>query len=163
MDLREYIERPHEGHIFVESFSLMLPRKRRGPSSGYPVSRFTETPLSEFICGQCSEVVKRPVECTQCGVLTCFHCAFPEQGIIRRSGEVPCTSCQKPTSHREISRVLKRMIGDLKIKCKYPGCDSVLTLETLKTHEKQCDLKIVKCANFSKCSMEGFLLSLIHI
>ena len=55
------------------------------------------------------------------------------------------------------------MIGDLKIKCKYPGCDSVLTLETLKNHERQCELKIVKCANFSKCNMEGVVRDFIQV
>lgn len=142
--------------VFVHPFQLIMPHKRKQKEhqSGYSLGRFIDRPIPEFICKKCEHFVKRPVECSQCGVLYCFYCVFSDQASLRRSPELPCVSCECVVGHREVSKVLKRMINDLEIHCKYKGCSSIVPLSSVKSHEKQCPLKTVKC---NSCRHQGLL------
>jgi len=142
-----------------------LKRPRIKSKSGYLLDLFPTPPRAEFLCKACSQVVKRPKECTHCGLLMCGSCwentsrtAPPPSSLffLYSGREEVCPNCRLPTVTREPSRLLRRLVLNLEVKCKncQLGCGCILPLGDMKAHESGCAYKLVQCGNYM-CAKKG--------
>ena len=113
---------------------------------GVSADRFTDPVPKEFLCGTCKQVVRQPVECSKCGVLYCLNCrglhfisSFPLNRDLR------CPECKEISILKQPSRILRKIIGSLQVRCKKLGCPEVVSLDRLKLHQKECAYKRINC------------------
>lgn len=136
-----------------------MKRLRTESKAGYRKDRFPADIRPEFLCKTCDGVVKRPKECIGCGLLMCEGCweqrrrsTNPSSALFffNSGWEFSCPNCVCAVTPREPSRILRRLILETKVKCKHYqlGCESVLSLADVKTHESGCAYKIVHCGNY---------------
>lgn len=131
-------------------------RNRCEGKRGFPLGRFVETPRKEFVCEVCAGVLRNPKECENCGSLFCRTCCedtcfFHPSSLLflGPTNTTTCTHCGLRSVMREPSRLLRRLITDLPVKCKHflVGCECIRSLADIKLHEKVCEFKVVKCGN----------------
>ena len=103
---------------------------------GYSPHRFTETPHKDIYCVFCSCIVKNPVECQICGTLICVYC---------QAMNSQCLHCKSMQPFRKPSRVLLDIIGNLLLKCRFEGCHCIQRLKDIRSHEKRCQHRTIKC------------------
>mmetsp|Transcript_15782 Transcript_15782/g.28831 ORF Transcript_15782/g.28831 Transcript_15782/m.28831 type:complete len:403 (-) Transcript_15782:34-1242(-) len=109
---------------------------------GYDQDRFAEEIMPDLCCLICSEVLQDPVECAKCQTNFCKTCI---DDWSSRKSECP-NRCQLVLQAPH--RFLRTTLGQLKIKCSHEGCEKVVTLEKLQTHEdKECEFRQVACQN----------------
>ncbi|CAG9320421.1 unnamed protein product [Blepharisma stoltei] len=174
-DMSEEIEDYNYNQEAMEFTSITvfpLKRKRETSSSGYSSARFAEKIPEDYICKICSDVVKHPVECALCGTLLCEDCTakpinrnctvFSTLDFERRPA---CPVCSTINTMRKPSRVLRRMISELKICCKNRkrGCEFITTLDLLESHESLCSYKVIKCGNSKFCGIKGTIHNFIPL
>ena len=111
---------------------------------GYAVARFPVRPPVSFLCLLCRQVVRRPVECTHCGVLYCGLCSTAFWAFHRQPHS-QCQACFQPSHFKSVTRALKRVIGRLELRCKHDFCGQVLTLREIERHQRWCSCKPVRC------------------
>lgn len=157
------VENAHKNKKMIAEVQKRL--RTESPKRGYQQDRFPTPPRPEFLCKVCSGVVKSPKECSNCGLLLCCSCwdstsrnAASVSGLffLYRGREVVCPSCGFPGVAREPSRLLRRLVLNLQVKCKHyrAGCDRVLPLGDVKTHQSGCVYKVVQCGNYM-CGKTG--------
>lgn len=143
-----------------EIFNLPVKRTKSSESFGHDPSRFV-TPISDdFLCGFCERVVKEPTECSKCGKLFCLMCIRSRRssfGPETISESIICPNCNSKCELRKLSRVMCRIINELKLSCKNSkrGCEQISSLGDLKIHEENCPSKRVKCGNHRYCTVKG--------
>ncbi|OMJ84180.1 hypothetical protein SteCoe_14732 [Stentor coeruleus] len=137
---------------------------------GYDLERFVEPPRKDFICLICLGVVRNPLECSQCGILLCKKCAYgcskPQNPFFSMSSitiKFNCPICRSRAAPREPSMILKKFISNLIVYCKNKdrGCKVCRSIGEIKNHEKECDFKVIRCANHGLCSKEGSKIDFI--
>ena len=131
---------------------------------GFDLDRFVEVPRKDFQCPICLGVVREPLECTQCGVLLCRKCACncgrvqnPFFGLSSNIQKFNCPLCRNRTQPKEPSAILKKLINSLVVYCKNKkySCEETRSLAEIKTHEKECEFKAIRCANHQMCNKQG--------
>lgn len=137
---------------------------------GYDLDRFVDPPRKDFNCLICLGVVRNPLECSQCGILLCKKCAYscskPQNPFFSMPNTTPkfnCPICRSRSAPREPSVILKKIISTLVVFCKNKerGCGVCKGLGEIKNHEKECDYKVIRCANHGLCSKEGSKIDFI--
>ena len=145
--------------LVVPYFQYFLPQKRsaRNQIAGYPLELFESPPLQEFLCQICKLVVKKPLECNFCGQLYCEFCVRTQESCANR--QFKCIVCEKECKGVLPSKVLVKIIGDLKVRCRYfdKGCLGFVKLGECQRHELTCVYRDVLCANNEFCSKTGVL------
>lgn len=140
-------------------------------NGGIPTDRFDQEIPDDLICKMCCNVVKTPLECSQCGVLICTGC-LPLTSIraifsseTNQPNKSCCPVCKTLNKFRNTSRVLSRIINELKLCCKNKdkGCEVIIMLGDLKNHENSCDFKTVKCGNLRYCTNRGTIQSFLSV
>ena len=135
---------------------------------GYEIDRFVEPPRKDFQCPICLGVVRSPLECTQCGILLCKKCACgcsrPSNPFLSLPTSIPkfnCPICRCKAPPREPSAILKKMINSLTVYCKNrpQSCQEVFPISDVKTHERICPYKAIRCANHIFCTKQGSKLN----
>ena len=100
-----------------------------------------EETLKILTCPKCKQLSKEPMECQSCQQLYCTEC----QPTI-------CLLCKKQSAFR-FSKVAKKIIGDIDIKC--PHCSLTVKHGDLEdVHLKSCQKYLIKC-KYSACNFEG--------
>lgn len=116
---------------------------------GYEEERFVESFSPDLICSICLCVLEDPLECKTCQTNFCSDCIQP----IASSGKLCPNHCtlKLQKSHR----FLRSTLDNLSLKCINTsfGCDQIVKLEKIKTHEsKECQFRQVKC-EFNACPL----------
>jgi hypothetical protein len=131
---------------------------------GFDLERFVDHPRKDFHCPICLGVVRNPLECSQCGILLCKKCAYScvkHQStfftLTSSSSKFNCPICRGRQPPREPSQILKNIISALQVFCKNKshGCLHSCSLGELKSHQKDCEFKAIRCANHHFCKKEG--------
>lgn len=125
---------------------------------GYSQDLFVEQPKEDFICVLCAGVVRAPLECMNCGLLMCRKCigyylkSRHQRGPL--GSEFSCPQCRFKAAPRAPSKLLLTLISELVVRCKYQelGCTVTMPLSTVKTHQKECMYRDIKCAY---CGVKG--------
>ena len=163
MDWREVIERDQGLGLFDDPlpsfFSDPSPQPGR-LKDGYPIERFVVPPTPEFICVICLCVVRRPMECLNCGVLICEKCVETYKEVRRQQRRAThyspfaCPACRESAYPVFPSKVLVSILEEADIYCKYRGrgCPAATPLGHIRTHERNCGYKVTKCAF---CGLSG--------
>ena len=100
-----------------------------------------EETLKILTCPKCKQLSKEPMECQSCQQLYCTECQPPV-----------CLLCKKQSAFR-FSKVAKKIIGDIDIKC--PHCSLTVKQGDLEdVHFKSCSKYLIKC-KYSACNFEG--------
>ena len=125
--------------------------------AGVSTDRFIDSVPEEFLCGVCQQVVRDPIECANCGVLYCLSCRglclhfFTFYPVNR---DMNCPGCKGISFLRQPSKVLRKIIGSLHVRCKNSACPVIIELDSLKSHQKECDYKQVTCKRRA-CRVKG--------
>lgn len=151
-DIIEVFDIDSGGGIFAGWRVLNNKEKRK---EGYDMERFLEAPREEFKCIICYGVLRQPMECENCGVLLCSYCSKEckshRVSLFRQAsdGQHTCPVCRSNQLPKEPSKILLKMIGRLKLKCKYykEGCSYSSELSEIAEHQKNCSFKTIKCGN----------------
>lgn len=115
---------------------------------GFDKERFPDLTGENFDCIICSEVVRNPKECTECGSLFCAPCI---NSWMSKKKECPNRCALSQNGIKPIGKALLRMYNELDIKCiHYDKCGKIVKLTDLEKHETFCQLP--KCNNFELCS-----------
>ena len=139
---------------------------------GYEIDRFVEAPRKDFQCPICLGVVRNPLECSQCGILLCKKCACgcsrpsnPFMSLPTASPKFNCPVCRCKAPPREPSAILKKIISSLVVYCKNRGqsCQEVFAISEVKTHERVCPYKAIRCSNHIFCTKQGSKLNFILV
>jgi hypothetical protein len=138
--------------------------KSQKNNGGFSRSRFLEEPPKEFLCGLCTNFVKKPTECSKCGQLYCEVC-INELKHKTEKRRFECLVCTCPKEPRTPSLILKKMIGESKIFCLFTnkGCLEVVDLDSLAKHEIKCPFKEVVCENLQYCRKSGMIKDFVEI
>ena len=109
---------------------------------------FANEPVSDLFCGICKEVACDASVTVECGHLFCLACA--ERSM--KESDV-CPMCrfegfQIRTDHRA-----RRQIADLKVLCKFRGCEWSGPMSDIASHQLSCRLRPVLCEfHFAGCT-----------
>lgn len=102
--------------------------------------------VDDFICRICCFILQDPYECENCGTPYCKDCI---EAWNQRSSFCPI-KCGKTLRIKPAHRFIKKMLGELKVKCITQDCPEVFMLGTLDTHLNVCQFLSVKCT-FEDC------------
>jgi ubiquitin len=81
-------------------------------------------------CSNCQMIPVHPKMCTTCQSILCAICALEN-----------CQRCKKKTEITALPSFMEAVYENLKIQCKHKGCKGIVTLQTLRAHEKKCRKK----------------------
>ncbi|XP_060564476.1 RING finger protein 151-like [Ruditapes philippinarum] len=117
---------------------------------GYDTDRFTSAINDALTCCICRDVLEDPVQ-APCEHAYCRTCI--EAWLVH---ETTCPEDRRPLSYsglRPLFRYMKNDLNRLQLKCKNEayGCESIVSLETLEAHERDCIFDRHKCPN-DRCS-----------
>lgn len=160
MDHFEVFEHDADNQPFASFFFTDINFSQTSPPNhklkdGYPVERFTVHPPHEFTCVVCLCVVRNPLECRSCGTLLCEKCVERYKEVRRQQGsrlsphsDFCCPACREHSDPRTPSKVLLSIILELEVYCKHraSGCQVKRQLREMKTHEKSCAFKVIRCS-----------------
>lgn len=163
MDWHEVVERDQGLGLFDDSLPSLFtdsspPAGRL--KDGYPIERFVVPPTPEFICVICLCVVRRPMECPNCGVLICEKCVETYKEVRRqqrratRCSSFACPTCRESAYPVLPSKVLVSILEETVIYCKYRyrGCPAATPLGHICVHQRNCAYKVTKC---EYCGVNG--------
>lgn len=102
--------------------------------------------FNDFVCSICSFILQDPYECDNCGTPYCKDCI---EAWNQRSSVCPI-KCGSTLRIKPAHRYIKKMLGELKIKCTVDECEEITSFEFLNTHLKECSFYEVKC-DFEDC------------
>ena len=109
---------------------------------GYDQDRFTCKFSIDLVCSICLCVLEDPIECKKCETNFCSECI---NSWKQRNNKCP-NNCELILSKSH--RFLRSFLDALTLKCinENTGCQEVLTLSQIKSHESAgCKYRIVKC------------------
>ena len=163
MDWHEVVERDQGLGLFDDYYPALFPSQpplTDRLKDGYPLERFVVPPTPEFICVICLCVVRRPMECPNCGVLVCEKCVETYKEVRRQQRRIShcnlfaCPTCREAAYPVFPSKVLVSILEETHIYCKYRsrGCPAATPLGHIRTHQRNCSYKVTKCAY---CGLNG--------
>ena len=125
---------------------------------GYPLDRFAQCPTGDFLCTLCGMVAREPLECYACGRLFCTLCLFSRERDSEGNGfNASCPYCGQKEKPKRPSKVLMRIINEMKIFCTYKtnGCGESMSICKIQNHEQLCVFRKVRCENSKYCRNAG--------
>lgn len=99
--------------------------------------------FEDFICRICSFILQDPHECENCGTPYCKDCI---EAWNQRSSQCPI-KCSSSLKIKPAHRFIKKMLGDLKIKCPTENCNDIYEMSRLMLHLDKCRYLMIKCTN----------------
>jgi hypothetical protein len=99
--------------------------------------------FDDFICKICTYIIHDPYECENCGIPYCKDCLTKWE---MRSNQCPI-KCDTVMKTKPAHKFIKKMLGELKIKCKNQDCGIVIEISRMNYHLKECEYEILKCPN----------------
>lgn len=99
--------------------------------------------IDDFICKICTYIINDPYECENCGIPYCKECITKWERI---SNQCPI-KCDSGMRIKPAHRFIKKMLGELKIKCKNEACQIVIELSRMEYHLKECEYAAIQCTN----------------
>ena len=110
---------------------------------GHDTERFLSKINDDLKCLICLDVLEDPHECTRCQTSFCLLC-IQDWSSNRKTCPNNCDLVLE-RSHRFLRSELNR----LQLRCQNAneGCEEILTLELLSTHESLCQYTKMKCPN----------------
>jgi hypothetical protein len=101
-------------------------------------------------CSLCHGLLWHPVDCENCEKTFCSSCI---QAWHASKSERICPHGCSTYSERRNPPIPLRLLGDLKISCRYQsnGCTEILSYNELEKHEQRCDYQLLTC---SGCEQE---------
>lgn len=113
---------------------------------GYDTDRFGSPVNDALLCCICRDVLEDPVQ-APCEHAYCRTCI--EAWLVH---ETTCPEDRRPLSHtslRPLFRYMKNDLNKLEIKCRNRayGCESIVALELIESHERSCVFERCKCPN----------------
>lgn len=112
--------------------------------SGYDKDRFVKLDSDNFDCPICTMVARNPKDCSSCGSIFCSTCI---DDWMKKKSECP-NRCPKDSKIQLIQRALKKIYGELEIKCEF--CGKPIKMLDIEAHEKSCQLP--KCVYYDICN-----------
>lgn len=109
-------------------------------TAGFEPSRFRSEVDDHFLCAVCTKVVQAPEECVKCQRLLCGSCA-------KSSSE--CPYCKQDLETKTPALYARKVYNNLELHCAHQqnGCEAVVTLGNLPSHESECVYVMVSCAS----------------
>jgi hypothetical protein len=114
---------------------------------GYEQDRFIDSFSPDLICSICLCVLEDPAECKLCQTNFCLECISSWKA---KNNSCP-NKCELDL--QKSHRFLRSVLDSLKLKCinAPSGCDKILEISQIKTHEgKECAFRRVKC-KYANC------------
>lgn len=107
---------------------------------GYDKSRFLQNIPESFCCGICRDVLLDPIQCPR-EHMFCTPCMAQ---ALEHNKE--CPACRIPLIIENcvpISRAIRELLNESDIRCSHDdiGCTSVVKLEQIEEHERNCPVK----------------------
>lgn len=99
--------------------------------------------MDDFICRICAFILHDPHECENCGTPYCKDCL---EAWHQRSAQCPL-KCGATLKIKPAHRFLKKMLGELVVKCPTNDCPEMVNISRLDQHMKKCQFLLVKCSN----------------
>jgi hypothetical protein len=99
--------------------------------------------IDDFICKICSFILLDPYECEHCGTPYCRDCI---EAWHQRSSQCPI-KCGPTLKIKPAHRFIKKMLGDLIVKCTNEECPEFLNICRLDYHISKCEYTKIKCGN----------------
>jgi len=99
--------------------------------------------IDDFICKICTYIIYDPYECENCGIPYCKECITKWERI---SNQCP-VKCDSVMRIKPAHRFIKKMLGELKIKCQNEACQTVTEISRMEYHLKECEYATLKCEN----------------
>ena len=114
---------------------------------GYDEKRFVTAVNRNFLCLICRNVLKDPVLCPRNQHCFCRGCITKDFEISQR-----CPTCNDELTEKtltELPKMVKDLINELNIHCVQHnrGCQEILQLQHLDSHEATCGYTPVVCTN----------------
>ena len=108
--------------------------------AGYELARFVGEVDDHFWCRLCSKVVCSPQECLHCQHLLCDLCS--------KSTDL-CPYCNSPLQTKPPALYARKVYSQLSLHCGHSGngCDAIVPISTIQSHEAECLYVIVCCAS----------------
>ena len=106
---------------------------------GYDVDRFINEIDEELRCQVCWGVLQDPLQANECEHTFCRVCI---NEWLKNSTTCPVDRNQlKVNQLRQIPRIVRNLINHLQLHCdfKSKGCEQIVTLEDLETHNSKCN------------------------
>ncbi len=128
--------------------------------AGYELDRFPSPPSLDFLCTLCGMVARDPMECKKCGRLFCALCLFcRNHATTQQVFDLHCPHCGPNEKPRSPSKILIRIINELKIFCRFKdnGCNKKIRIGKIPKHECSCIFKEVSCENSKICCKRGLI------
>lgn len=142
----------------------MFPFQKKSSITGHKVSRFVLVPHSDFLCTLCGMVVRDPLECKKCSRLFCTFCLICKDRCSISDNTQYCPYCKMKNLPQKPSKVLIRILNELKVFCVYKenGCGEIHSLGKVTSHESVCKYRKVNCDNSQFCSKVGIAKDFIQ-
>ena len=120
---------------------------------GFETEKFVSTVDDELICPICDLVLENPLQIIECQHVFCSDC------ITKwiQTGNQTCPLDRKIIQKERLRtpRLVVKFLEKLQIKCDFAsqGCDSIVKLEHLSQHCKQCKFNPNNKTKCPKCGM----------
>ena len=98
--------------------------------------------IDDYICKICTFILNHPYECENCGTPYCRDCIEEWNKI---SSQCPL-KCGSTLNIKPAHRFIKKMLGDLDVKCPNK-CEVIVKMEHLDKHNNECQFLLVRCEN----------------
>jgi len=97
--------------------------------------------IKHLECSICLSVVWKPVCCKNCDNYFCDTCItqWVKTNDLKQCPN-RCTFVKG-----DVPRIIRSLLSELKIKCRYEGCQEVVGYEQLEKHETDCGFRRRKC------------------
>jgi hypothetical protein len=131
---------------------------------GYDIERFINVIDEEFICAICNGVLEEPLQIFPCEHIYCSLCL--NQWFKSNDYTKTCPEDRQVIydSFLKTPRIISNLLAKMIIKCKFctSGCDGVIKLEQLASHESKCEYNPfmeIKCEKCNAVVLRNQLIS----
>ena len=123
---------------------------------GIARERFCFAPSDDIICSVCSGVLKDAVNFKKCNHLVCRGCLDQLKCITTK---YLCATCSKYSAIKELHPLLKKLIDQWPLKCKYAdnGCNFVTSVLNDDAHATECKFNPWRKDSCKECGFTGFI------
>ena len=120
---------------------------------GFDIERFIDSVDEELICPICESVLENPLQIIECEHVFCSDCIT--KWIQTGNQTCPCDRKTIQKDDLRSPRFVIKFLEKLQIKCDFTsqGCDSIVKLEHLSQHCKQCKFNPNNKTKCPQCGM----------
>ena len=109
--------------------------------------------LEEWKCKICESLIYEPKICNICNHAFCNACI---QKFLEGQNKYICIYKCANATIRELNRMDKSYIDNIKLRCKHKGCNKFIKYNDYKEHLEKCQFRLYHCNN-KPCKEEGTL------